>query len=98
VSKLRSIFPSVSSASPTEQQLEIVEIPGLTSDYTSALKDVQAVIHTASPLYQSGISGEEIFQGAYHGTLHIVKQAIEAGVKKIVVTGTYASLYDCEYS
>jgi len=35
-----------------------------------------------------------MLQGAYQGTIHIVEQAIVAGVKKIVVTGTSASLFD----
>ncbi|KAF5364917.1 hypothetical protein D9758_008160 [Tetrapyrgos nigripes] len=90
VPKLRAIFPEAGD------RLQIVEVLGLTSDYTQALKGVEAVVHVASPLYQAGISGEEIFQGAYHGTLHVLQQAIGAGIKKMVVTGTYGSLYDCD--
>jgi len=33
-------------------------------------------------------------QGAYQGTVHIVEQAIAAGIKNIVITGTVASLFD----
>lgn len=33
-------------------------------------------------------------QGAYEGTLAIVRQAISTGVKKIIATGTIASLFD----
>ncbi|THU82068.1 NAD(P)-binding protein [Dendrothele bispora CBS 962.96] len=102
-SKLRAIFPDSESDGTAGRRLassnfEAVEIPSLTSDYTEALKNVQSVIHIASPLYQSGISGEDIFQGAYHGTLHLVQQAIDAGVKKIVITGTFATLYDVNFA
>ncbi|KAK7022947.1 hypothetical protein VNI00_016837 [Paramarasmius palmivorus] len=35
-------------------------------------------------------------KGAYDGTLNIVKQAISLGIKKIIVTGTAASLFDVD--
>ncbi|KAK7441981.1 hypothetical protein VKT23_016259 [Stygiomarasmius scandens] len=88
--KLRAIFPDAG-----EDKLQVVEIPTLTSDFSDALKGVKAVVHSASPVYLKGESGQEIFEvRAYQGTIHIVEQAIAAGVKKIVTTGTVASLYD----
>ncbi|KAJ3723305.1 hypothetical protein C8R42DRAFT_665855 [Lentinula raphanica] len=87
--KLQKIFPNASN-------LEIVEIPTLTSDYTESLKGVDAVIHMAAELFSKNSSGDQIFEAGYDGTLHIVRQTIEAGIRKIIVTGTYASLFDSE--
>ncbi|KAK7457028.1 hypothetical protein VKT23_010331 [Stygiomarasmius scandens] len=83
VNKLRAIFSDIGKG-----KLEIVEVPTLTSDFSNALKGVQAVVHSASPLFLKGESGREIFEGAYQGGIHIVEQAITAGVKQIVTTGT----------
>ncbi|KAK7457026.1 hypothetical protein VKT23_010329 [Stygiomarasmius scandens] len=91
-SKLRAIFPDA-----PKDKLEIVELPTLTSDFSDALKGVEAVVHSASPAYLKGENGKEIFEGAYQGTIHILEQAIAAGVKKIVATGTIASLFDGDF-
>ncbi|KAF5361259.1 hypothetical protein D9758_010316 [Tetrapyrgos nigripes] len=91
-SKLKAIFPNAGSS------LQVVEIPGLTSDFTDALKGVSAIVHVASPGFLKEETGEEIFNGAYEGSIHIVQQAIKLGVKKIVVTGTVASLFDTSFS
>ncbi|KAJ3723834.1 hypothetical protein C8R42DRAFT_708920 [Lentinula raphanica] len=91
-SKLQAIFPKA-----TAEQLQIVEVPTLTSDHSAALKGVDALIHAASPIYGEGVSGQELFAGAYEGTVALVKQAIAAGVKKIVVTGTFVNLFDADF-
>ncbi|KAE9401227.1 NAD(P)-binding protein, partial [Gymnopus androsaceus JB14] len=88
-SKLQGIF----SDAPV---LEVVEMPTLLSDYSENLKGVDAVIHVASPLFSKGAPRDEIFHAAYDGTLHIVRQSIDAGIKKIIITGTFASLFDSE--
>ncbi|THU95301.1 NAD(P)-binding protein, partial [Dendrothele bispora CBS 962.96] len=87
--KLKSIFPNAGI-----DQLQVIEIPTLTSDFTDALKNVTAVVHAASPIRDEG---KQILEGAYYGTIHIVNQAIAAGVKKIIVTGTFASLLDGDF-
>ncbi|KAJ3735362.1 hypothetical protein DFJ43DRAFT_44491 [Lentinula guzmanii] len=91
-SKLQSIFPKA-----TAEQLQIVEVPTLTSDHSAALKGVDALIHSASPIFGEGVSGQELYSGAYEGAVTLVKQAIAAGVKKIIVTGTFASLFDADF-
>lgn len=50
--KSQAIFPQATTA-----QLEILEVPTLTSDHTAALKDAEASIHSASPVYGEGITG-----------------------------------------
>ena len=87
----------------------------LTAEYSEVLKDVYAVLHVASPTgLARNISGKELFEvsffcviqltlrrkGAYHGTYYIVSAAINAGIKKIVATGTILNLLErkCYYS
>ncbi|KAJ4481272.1 hypothetical protein J3R30DRAFT_3700970 [Lentinula aciculospora] len=89
VTKQQGIFPNT----PT---LEVVEMPTLTSDYTESLKGVDAVIHTATELFGKSCSADQIYRAAYDGTLHIVRQSIDAGIKKIIITGTFASLFDTQ--
>ncbi|ESK91331.1 nad dependent epimerase [Moniliophthora roreri MCA 2997] len=90
-SKAKTIFPNAGS------QLDIVELASLLDDHTEALKDVSAVIHTAVPAFFKGVSSEETLKGAYEGTLNIVNQAISLGIKKIVVTGAMANLFDADF-
>ncbi|KAF5364988.1 hypothetical protein D9758_008191 [Tetrapyrgos nigripes] len=85
--KLRDIFPN-------EPRLEVVEVPDSTSDHTEALKGIEAVMHLAAPIYSKAESGEALYNGVYEGAVHIIKQAIDAGIKKIVYTGTYAALFE----
>ncbi|KAJ7593811.1 hypothetical protein C8J56DRAFT_1160580 [Mycena floridula] len=90
-SKLRAIFPDAGDS------LQVSEVESLTADHTTALNGVFAVIHCASPSYLTGDKGPAIFDGAYHGSIHLVEQAISAGIKKIIVTGTFASLVDIDF-
>lgn len=55
-SKLQSIFPKA-----TAEQLQVVEVPTLISDHSAALKGVDALIHSASPIYGEGVSGQELY-------------------------------------
>ncbi|GAW10143.1 hypothetical protein F5879DRAFT_522775 [Lentinula edodes] len=87
--KQRKIFPD-------NPNLEVVEIPTLTSDYTESLKGVDAVIHIAAQLFAKTNSVDEIYEAACDGTINIVHQSIDAGVKKIIITGTFASLFDTQ--
>ncbi len=87
------MFPDAGS------DLQVAEVASLTADHSEALKGVYAVIHVASPTYVAGnVSGKELFEGAYHGSFNVVSAAIKAGVKKIVVTGTIASLIEREFT
>jgi len=89
--RLLGIFPNAGS------NLEVVEVPSLTADHSEALRGVQAVIHVAAPIYTNGDSGKQILDGAYHGSLNVVKAAIDAGIKKIIVTGTIANLFGPDF-
>ncbi|TFK69213.1 NAD(P)-binding protein, partial [Pluteus cervinus] len=78
---------------------ETVKIPGLeftrvdniaTADFSEALKGVDILLHVASPVPGS-TSGAEVLTSAIDGTLNVLKQAVAAGVGKIVVTGSSAA-------
>jgi len=62
-----------------------------TGEFPEALKGVDAIIHTASPL-PSRASGDVILKGAVEGTTNIIRQAQKAGIKKLVVTSSIASV------
>jgi len=62
-----------------------------TSDLSPALKDVNAIIHVASPLSHSG-SPRGILDTAISGTTRVLEAALAAGVKQLVVTASIASL------
>ncbi|TFK61594.1 NAD(P)-binding protein [Pluteus cervinus] len=80
---------------------QVVSVPGLeftqindvaTDDFTEALKDVDILVHVASPLSGKG-SVDELLTSAINGTLNVLKQAVAAGVEKIVVTSSIAAAY-----
>ena len=91
-------------------QFEAIAIADIVSDsFSAAFKDVDAVIHTASPIphrapaedilkvkelshpVQLKIAHPEI-QGAEEGTINVIRQAQEAGIKKFVVTSSMATV------
>ncbi|KAH7881558.1 hypothetical protein F5879DRAFT_1023374 [Lentinula edodes] len=85
-SKLQTIFPEA-----TSEQVQVIAVPSLTVDHSTALKEVDALIHSASHIFGGGVSGQDLYSasGAYEGTVSLVKQAIASGVKKIILTGTF---------
>jgi len=91
--KLRTIFPSVSV-----DRLEAFEVPDLEADHSKAFKDISALLHLASPSFLSGASNEDVLKGAFNGAVSIVEGAIKAGIKKVVVTGTAASVLEPDFS
>ncbi|KAJ7637669.1 hypothetical protein DFH06DRAFT_649379 [Mycena polygramma] len=69
-------------------QFEAVEISDIaTSDFSAALKGVGAIIHTAAPL-PGRADSETALKSAVEGSLHILREAQKAGVKKFVATGS----------
>ncbi|KAF8640263.1 hypothetical protein AX16_010158 [Volvariella volvacea WC 439] len=73
--------------------LELVQVDDLAvGDFTEVLQGVGGVIHVASPM--PGTEGPEVtLKAALEGTLNVLRQATEAGVKKVVVTGTQGAAY-----
>ncbi|KAJ3989512.1 hypothetical protein F5890DRAFT_1650183 [Lentinula detonsa] len=83
---LKKVFPS--------DKFETAVVPDLiTGDYTEALKDVTAVIHSASP-FTMGLTDpkKDFLDPAIDGTTNIFRAAYAAGVKRFVVTSTVGAL------
>ncbi|KAJ7069507.1 hypothetical protein C8F01DRAFT_515975 [Mycena amicta] len=75
-------------------QFEAVEISDVaTSDYTEGLKGVGAIIHAAAPL-PGRQDVETAFKSAIEGSLHILREAQKAGIKKFVATGSMVTFPD----
>ncbi|KAF8651074.1 hypothetical protein AX16_004936 [Volvariella volvacea WC 439] len=88
-SKLESLRQSVQNRYPL---LELVEVSDIFSDdLTDILKGVYAVVHVAAPIPTPTDSVTPIKQ-ASEGTLHILNQAYNAGVRKFVLTSSFAAL------
>ncbi|KJA20052.1 hypothetical protein HYPSUDRAFT_189259 [Hypholoma sublateritium FD-334 SS-4] len=72
--------------------LEIVEVPDIAhSQFAEALADVDAVIHTATPL-PARVDPETMLHTAIEGSLNVLRQAEKAGVRKFVVTSSTAAI------
>ncbi|KAK0555048.1 hypothetical protein OC845_000421 [Tilletia horrida] len=78
-----------------KDQFTAVIVPDLeTGDFSEAVKDVEVVVHTASPFHTGTENPEETFlKPAIKGTENVVQAAISAGtVKNIVVTSSFAAV------
>ncbi|KAK0227788.1 NAD-P-binding protein [Armillaria fumosa] len=64
-----------------------------TSNLSGALKDVDYVIHAASPL-AGNASPQETLQAAKNGSLNVLASALKAGVAKVVMTSSWATTHD----
>ncbi|KAI0695062.1 NAD-P-binding protein [Cerioporus squamosus] len=78
-------------SNPNFEAVQIDDI--VTSDFSSAFQGVDAVLHVASPI-AGRAAPEEQLQGAIEGTLHVLRQALDAGVHKVVVTSSWAAVLD----
>ncbi|KAG6872640.1 hypothetical protein C0995_008071 [Termitomyces sp. Mi166 len=63
-----------------------------TDQFPDALKGVDAVIHTAAPL-AGRQNTEGMLVSAIDGTLNVVRQAEKAGIRRIVVTSSIATVH-----
>ncbi|KAF5372265.1 hypothetical protein D9757_009628 [Collybiopsis confluens] len=86
--ELKKVFPS--------SQFETAVVPDVvTGDYTEALKDVSALIHTASPFVipQGEYDAKkELLDPAIDGTLNALRAAKKAGVNRIIVTSSVGAI------
>ncbi|KAG6864719.1 hypothetical protein C0991_007672 [Blastosporella zonata] len=77
-------------------KFEIVVVEDITKEgaFDEAVKDVDAIAHTASPLYMTAASVDELIGPAVNGTISILKSALKNGhgVKRVVLTSSIASV------
>ncbi|PPQ90567.1 hypothetical protein CVT25_015881 [Psilocybe cyanescens] len=82
---LRALYRSTPS-------VEIVEIADVAhGNFEEVFKDVDAVIHTASPL-PGREDVDTMLRSAIDGSLNVLKQAEQVGVKKFIVTSSTAAV------
>ncbi|KAJ7137439.1 D-lactaldehyde dehydrogenase [Mycena crocata] len=82
-------------------KFELVVVPDITQEgaFDEAVKGVDAIEHTASPFYLHAVNEpEELIKPAIHGTLGILKSALNHGksIKRIVVTSSCAAVLQVE--
>ena len=84
---------------PYAAQLSSIIVPDITvpGAYDEAVKDVEYIVHVASPLASNAPPGIDydsyMIQPAIHGTVGILESAIKAtSVKRIVITGSIMSV------
>ncbi|KAI0695059.1 NAD-P-binding protein [Cerioporus squamosus] len=78
----------------SNSNFEAIQIDDIaTSDFHDALIGVDAVLAVACPLPGRADPYEQL-KGAYDGTLNLLRQSVAAGVHKIVVTSSFATLLD----
>ncbi|KAJ7161816.1 hypothetical protein C8R43DRAFT_991521 [Mycena crocata] len=71
---------------------EIVKITDIAHDqFMEALVGVDAIVHMASPM-PGRAEPETLFEAAVNGTLNVVVQGEKAGVKRMVITSSIASV------
>ncbi|KAF8650302.1 hypothetical protein AX16_005310 [Volvariella volvacea WC 439] len=86
-SKLKQYYP----------RLELVQIDNVvTGDFTEVLKGVYAVIYCASPLPPDA-DPREVIQTTTEGSLNVLRQAWKAGVRKFVLTSSWAATTAPDY-
>jgi dihydroflavonol-4-reductase len=67
------------------------------SGWDSALKDIDVLMHTASPFPIASPKDEnELIRPAVDGTLRALKAAKSAGVNRVILTSSNAAVYGCD--
>ncbi|KAH9851905.1 hypothetical protein C2E23DRAFT_904045 [Lenzites betulinus] len=91
VELLRKVF----GTNPNFEAVEIQDVA--TDDFTATLQGVDAIIHIASPL-AGHQDAENCLKSAVEGTLNVLRQAVQAGIPKVVLTGTWASTMNPDWA
>ncbi|KAJ7792439.1 hypothetical protein B0H14DRAFT_3889917 [Mycena olivaceomarginata] len=81
-------IPLLKTALEKYPKFEVVEIADVaTADFSAAFESVGAIIHTAAPL-PGRTDPKTALKSAIEGSLHILREARKAGIKKVIVTGS----------
>ncbi len=93
-----AVTPHLLDKSNLEERLTFIELD-LEKDagWDVALKDIDVLMHTASPFPIASPKDEnELIRPAVDGTLRALKAAKLAGVKRVILTSSNAAVYGCE--
>lgn len=93
--RLKSLQSTICAAHPDFALVHIEDVA--TGDLTESLTGVDAIIHVASPL-PGKVSPEVALASALDGTLNVLRQAVNAGVNKVVLTSSYATVLDPSFA
>jgi nucleoside-diphosphate-sugar epimerase len=86
---------SKASLLPKSDNLESVIVPDIIAPnaFSAAVKDVNAIVHVASPYTFNVQNYEDLLIPAREGTLNVLKSAAkEPSVQRVVITSSYAAL------
>ncbi|TFK63059.1 D-lactaldehyde dehydrogenase [Pluteus cervinus] len=78
-------------------KLEVVVVEDITKEgaFDDAVKGVDAIEHTASPVTLNADDPQELIVPAVNGTLNVLKSALKIGsIKRVVITGSCASIVE----
>jgi dihydroflavonol-4-reductase len=93
-----AVQPHLLDSSDLDSRLTFVELDlEKDSGWDSALKDIDVLMHTASPFPIASPKDEnELIRPAVDGTLRALKAAKNAGVNRVILTSSNAAVYGCE--
>jgi dihydroflavonol-4-reductase len=93
-----AVQPHLLDSSDLDSRLTFVELDlEKDSGWDSALKDIDVLMHTASPFPIASPKDEnELIRPAVDGTLRALKAAKNAGVNRVILTSSNAAVYGCD--
>ena len=93
-----AVKPHLLDSSDLDSRLTFVELDlEKDSGWDSALKDIDVLMHTASPFPIASPKDEnELIRPAVDGTLRALKAAKSAGVNRVILTSSNAAVYGCD--
>jgi nucleoside-diphosphate-sugar epimerase len=85
--------------SETPSSIETVIVPDIAKEgsFNEAVRDVDGVIHTASPFfYKVSDFDKDMCEPAVNGTLELLKsvKAMNPNVERVVITSSFAAIHD----
>jgi dihydroflavonol-4-reductase len=93
-----AVKPHLLDSSDLDSRLTFVELDlDKDSGWDAALKGIDVLMHTASPFPIASPKDEnELIRPAVDGTLRALKAAKSAGVNRVILTSSNASVYGCD--
>ncbi|KAF7330987.1 NAD dependent epimerase/dehydratase [Mycena venus] len=95
VTVLKNTYPDA------KDRLEVVEMADIVSDagkWPDILRDADAVIHVACPVYHPGTTSEFIYTAANAGTRKLLDAVGQSSVKRFVLTGSIGVFFNPDFS
>ena len=93
-----AVSPHLIDSTNLDTRLTFVELDlEKDSGWDAALQGIEVLLHTASPFPLASPKDEnELIRPAVEGTLRALRSAKSAGVKRVILTSSIASVYGCD--